>query len=1177
MAGGGKGAGKEALQARIAALESELDQAKAELSAQRGKETWFKGLVEIAPDAMLVHGVDRKIVYVNPAGVRLFGAMSSDQVIGTLATSLTHPEARQSTDNEIDGILSGAVSSLSLLEQRRLRLDGTDFHADVTASAIIWEDKPAALVVVRDISDRIRARKKYEAAEGRRREAYTRLSDAIEAMSEGFALFDADDRLQIYNQQYVDRFSGIARDIIQPGVTFDEIVAELTQHRNLIDDGGDLAKKAIDRHRNLPSEAEINYASGLWIRQSKKRTRDGGVVSVYADITDLKAREQALQDSEARHRQMLKALPDAVVISVDTKIVFANAAAVDMFGAKDAGDLIGRDAHSLAPSALRDAQRERRRKVLAEQCTLPPTEQQRIRLDGTVFDVETVATFMMWEGKPAFIGVLRDITARKEAEALLAESESRYRDLLEALPDAMTIHQDGKLVFVNAAAVRLFGADNAGELVGQDSNRQVPPELISLQQTHRDKVLKERCTLPPVEQQRVRLNGSVVDVETVSSFIMWQGRPAVIGVLRDISERKDAEKVLAATERRLGAVTDHIPGAVYERVQSPDGKISFSYVSAGVHEVTGLTSEEITQDASLFINSIREDFREEYREHFRHSADQMMPSNIEFPLTGPDGSLRWLHTTGRPLRRADGSVVWDGIMIDVTETKIAQEIAERNHQWLLQAISSMPVGFMLWDPDDKLVLWNQRVANFHPDPTVFREGLSFEDLLKTPYEDVRGRLGQEAANEWLTERREQHKTARGNYEFQGIGSIWFTLRERRTPDGFTVTMLSDVSDRHESQTRLLESEKRYRTMINLSPDAIYVHKLGIIVVCNEAALDLFGASSADQLIGRELLDFTHPDHREKARERRSTVYEQGTRIVAMRQKRLRLDGSWFWAEVAAAAIDWEGERGGVVVLRDISAQIAAEEELIRSKEEAELANRAKTEFLANISHELRTPLNAIIGFSDLMQREMLGPLGNEQYASYIHDIHQSGSHLHDVINDILDLSKIEAGQMELQETTVNVKRAIERCIRVVATRAEDNGLKLVTDLPGSLPLITADERKLKQILINLISNAVKFTEAGGTITVGAVAGANGGVTIRVIDSGIGIAPEDLPKVFRPFEQVDNSLSRTHEGTGLGLPLTKSLVELHDGTLELESELGAGTTATVKLPAARAGEQLLAAQ
>lgn len=1052
MAGDDGVAGTEALRARIASLEADLAQAKADLSAQRGQEIWFKGLVEISPDAMLVHGADRKIVYVNPAGVRLFGAASADQVVGVLTTSFIHPENRRSIDANIDAVLNGTIPSTSSPEQRRLRLDGSEFYADVTASAVLWDDRPAVLVVVRDISNRIRARAKYRAAEERRVEAHTRLLDAIEAMSEGFALFDADERLQIFNRQYAERFAGISRDFVQPGLKFSDIVAELTRHSGLAIKGEGLEKSAFDRHRNLPSEAEIEYDSGLWIRQSKKRTRDGGVVAIYADITDLKKREQALQESEVRHRQMLEALPDAVVISVDSRVVFVNAAAVGMFGAKDTGDLVGRDVHSLAPPELRDTQRERRRKVLTEQCTLPPTEQQRVRLDGTVFDVETVATFMMWQGAPAFIAVLRDISARKRAIRILAE-----------------------------------------------------------------------------------------------------------------------------TERRLGVVTDHIPGAVYERVQSPDGKVSFSFVSAGVREVTGLTPEDITRDAGLFVGSIREDYRDRYRSHYRHSADRMVPTDIEFPIIRPDGSLRWLHNTGRPLRRDDGSVVWDGIMIDVTEKRIAQEIAERNHQWLLQAIGSMPAGFMLWDPDDRLLLWNDRITRYHPDPTVFRKGLSFEDMLKLPYEDLRARLGAEAADQWLVERREQHQTARGNYEFQGFDEIWFSLRERRTPEGFTVTMLSDVSDVYRTHTRLMESEERYRTMINLSPDAIYVHKLGRIVVCNAAAIKMFSASSADQLIGRELLDLTHPDHREAARRRSDTAVEQGTRTMSQRQKRLRLDGSWFWADVAAAAIDWEGERGGVVILRDISAQIAAEDELIRSKEQAELANRAKTEFLANISHELRTPLNAIIGFSDLMQREMLGPLGNDQYASYIHDIHQSGTHLHEVINDILDLSKIEAGQMELVERPVDVRRAIDRCLRVVTTRIDDKGLKLISKLPDTLPFIVADERKLKQILINLMSNAVKFTERGGTITVEAETGSGRGVTIRVRDTGIGIAAENIPKVFRPFEQVDSSLSRSQDGTGLGLPLTKSLVELHDGTLELDSEIGVGTAVTVRFPASRVTSRPLAAE
>jgi signal transduction histidine kinase len=327
------------------------------------------------------------------------------------------------------------------------------------------------------------------------------------------------------------------------------------------------------------------------------------------------------------------------------------------------------------------------------------------------------------------------------------------------------------------------------------------------------------------------------------------------------------------------------------------------------------------------------------------------------------------------------------------------------------------------------------------------------------------------------------------------------------------------------------------------------------------------AGSADELIGRESIDFIHSDFRDAVRKLQRKSAKAGTRTTFGRQKRLRCDGTEFWAEVAAGAIQWDGERSGIVVLRDATEQMAAEEALVRSKEEAELANRAKTEFLANISHELRTPLNAIIGFSDLMQKEMLGPLGNDQYRDYLRDIYQSGTHLHDVINDILDLSKIEAGQLELREEPVNVATAVERCLRVVAARAEEKGIALHTDIGRDLPVISADERKVKQILINLLSNAVKFTERGGHVTVETLR-CDGGVSIRVTDTGIGMREEDIPLVLMPFRQVDSSLSRRQEGTGLGLPLTKSLAELHGGKLALASRLGEGTTVTVWLPLSR---------
>jgi len=217
---------------------------------------------------------------------------------------------------------------------------------------------------------------------------------------------------------------------------------------------------------------------------------------------------------------------------------------------------------------------------------------------------------------------------------------------------------------------------------------------------------------------------------------------------------------------------------------------------------------------------------------------------------------------------------------------------------------------------------------------------------------------------------------------------------------------------------------------------------------------------------------------------------------------------------------------------------------------------------------LRTPLNAIIGFSDLIRRETFGPVGSPQYEDYIRDIHASGSHLHDVINDILDLAKVEAGKLELNEERFNLGEVVSRCIRVVAPRADQGGLRLSENIPSDLPMVFGDERKIKQIIINLIGNSVKFTERGGTITVHAERLPEGGLAISVEDTGIGMAEDEIPRALIPFGQVDSTLSRRHEGTGLGLLLTNSLIALHGGTLDIESAPGKGTKVTVWLPESR---------
>ncbi|MCZ4281414.1 PAS-domain containing protein [Kiloniella laminariae] len=254
--------------------------------------------------------------------------------------------------------------------------------------------------------------------------------------------------------------------------------------------------------------------------------------------------------------------------------------------------------------------------------------------------------------------------------------------------------------------------------------------------------------------------------------------------------------------------------------------------------------------------------------------------------------------------------------------------------------------------------------------------------------------------------------------------------------------------------------------------------------------------------------------------------------------------------------------------QELDNRIKTEQRLLQTMEQEQLANRAKTEFLANMSHELRTPLNCIIGFSELLKKQIFGPLGQERYVEYCTDINSAGVHLLEVLNDVLDVSKLEAGEIELREVSFDLGEITQASIQIVATRAENSNIAIDTRFPIDLPLLFADPRRVKQVLINLLSNAVKFTPEGGKIEVSASASRQSGLLLTVRDTGIGIAVKDLKRVMEPFVQAGDSLTRKQEGTGLGLHIVGNLMEMHGGTIELESEPGEGTTVTLFFPKER---------
>ena len=285
----------------------------------------------------------------------------------------------------------------------------------------------------------------------------------------------------------------------------------------------------------------------------------------------------------------------------------------------------------------------------------------------------------------------------------------------------------------------------------------------------------------------------------------------------------------------------------------------------------------------------------------------------------------------------------------------------------------------------------------------------------------------------------------------------------------------------------------------------------------------------------------------------------GTDITALKQHEERLMDSE--RELMNTVSDLQKSRAKLEQQSQRLADLA--EKYACEKANAEAANRSKSEFLANMSHELRTPLNAIIGFSDVMEQQFFGPLGSDRYLDYVKDIHKSGQYLLDVINDILDMSKIEAGRLNLDLKSVPMAKVIEESLRIVEHRAQEGHVSLKLDVEEGIEF-TCDKRAIKQVLINLLANAVKYTPEGGQVTLRTMRSGDE-VVITIEDTGIGIPAIDIEKLARPFEQVENQFTKTKSGSGLGLAISKSLVELHKGTLDIDSEVNTGTTVTVRLP------------
>ncbi|MEQ8604437.1 MAG: PAS-domain containing protein [Marivibrio sp.] len=641
-----------------------------------------------------------------------------------------------------------------------------------------------------------------------------------------------------------------------------------------------------------------------------------------------------------------------------------------------------------------------------------------------------------------------------------------------------------------------------------------------------------------------------------------------VGLRSDVSDIKRNERELEESRARLREMASAAADWFWET----DAEGRFTYFSRDLHPIVNLPSARlIGMRRTELLGDLNQP---EIAAHLLDLDARRPFRNFRYEARLPNGETRIVSVSGQPVYDEDGIFCgYRGATADLTDEVRAEAAARTAETRLASALEAMTGAIEIYDADNRLALFNRRLVELYkPAASLIVTGAGYEEIVWAALkagliEQAHGR-----ETEWAAADLARHRAGDGARDLRKVEETWLQVRAHRLPDGGRLVIQTDVTamqaaaDQAEAQSRLL------MTTFNAMIQAIAVYDQDLrLRACNKRLVDLFDlpedlaapGTPLDAIVRHNIergwITLEGDDLAERLRRRREVYAARAYHREELHPTNGR---------VIEMEIHPDGRGGLVVTYTDVTERRLAERQLIKAKEEAEIANHAKSQFLASMTHELRTPLNAVIGFAEVLRDELYGPLGARQYRDFANDIYQGGQHLLEMINDILDLSKIEANRRELTSEAITLPALIDGVMRMVRQRAAEAGVRLHRDLPRALPDLYAEDKSMRQMLINLLSNAIKFTPKGGRVVVRAEQTADGALHLIVADDGVGMREEEIPIALAPFQQIDSALSRRHQGTGLGLPLVKSLIELHDGRLEIDSVPEEGTTVTLVFPAER---------
>ena len=490
---------------------------------------------------------------------------------------------------------------------------------------------------------------------------------------------------------------------------------------------------------------------------------------------------------------------------------------------------------------------------------------------------------------------------------------------------------------------------------------------------------------------------------------------------------------------------------------------------------------------------------------------------------------------------------------------------------LMAAIDALNAHFSMWDRDGRLILFNEKFGRLNAAaPETCCLGALFADHIQQQI-----KMGQIRSIDGHTTNLLEKRLSRFNnpgrpFEVERQGGRTVLINEARLADGSTIVMASEITEQKKVENALRHSEQRLRDFGSIAADWFWEMDSDLKFTYMSDTIETILGVPAAELYGKTRIDLLPENFDAEAIAAHEAALLCCKAFQDFRYHRRNINGDRRDVSISGKPVfddagAFQGYRG---VGRDITELVKAERELRDEKERAEEASRAKSQFLAHMSHELRTPLNAILGFSDIIREQAFGPVGSDSYIDYANDIYVSGKHLLSLINDLLDLSKIEAGKFTLHEERLDLEELMAQSKKLFAGRLEDRNISFNGTIEVEARYLYADCRAISQVLFNVFSNAEKFNRDGGQINTDICLQDDGGIGVHVSDTGVGFRVDETKTAMAPFGRIENPLTRNVPGTGLGLPIVNAMVEVHGGKISIISDIGVGTTVQIHFPPAR---------